>query len=74
MKINKLMERHKECCIVCKHCHPCKVLINKGWKYFNICTALFDGSKYEMALVVDDYDMCEMFADIKTEKQGGSNG
>lgn len=65
MRLN-IADAPKECtCKNCKHRKPCKVLIEKRWVRFDICTALLDGSEHEYALVVTDYDMCEMYTERK---------
>lgn len=58
----------KECCLICKYFHNCKVLIDKKWRYFGICMLCCDGSKNEYAMVVDDMDLCEMFTFVGTER------
>lgn len=49
-------------CKYCKHCKPCKVLTDKRWVWFKICTVFLDGTKGEKALVIEDDDRCEMFS------------
>lgn len=59
--INEDIER----CVYCKYCHKLKDLVDGEWVIKSVCTVfpqIEKNSTYDdFAIVVNSYDMCEMW-------------